>query len=86
MSAYIEKSFCKGVVPAGIPAFNYERREQLFKMMGTGESVKVVYGPSGYGKTALCASFVNSLQNFRDTIWFDCMSPCFKRDLRNHHM
>ena len=83
MSSFIEKSFCKGVVPAGVPAFNYDRREQLVKMLGTNELVRVVMAPSGYGKSALCASFANTKQGFRKTAWVDCMSPCFIRDLCN---
>ena len=83
MSTYIDKSFCRGVVPAGIPAFNFERREQLVKMLGTDENVRVITAPSGYGKSALSASFANSKQGFKNTVWLDCLSPCFTRDLCN---
>ena len=86
MSTYIDKSFCRGVVPAGIPPFNFERREQLVKMLGTDEKVRVITAPSGYGKSALSASFVNSKQGFKNTVWMDCLSPCFTRDLTSNDM
>lgn len=86
MSAFVEKSFCRGVVPAGIPAFNYERREQLLKMMGTNESVRVLNAPSGYGKSALSASYVNSTLGFKNTVWLDCASSNFIRDLNNSEL
>ena len=86
MSSYIEKAFCRGVVPAGVPAFSHERRDQLVKMLGTSEKVRVITAPSGYGKSALSASFANTKQCFKDTVWVDCLSSCFIRDLSNNAM
>lgn len=86
MSAYVNRAFCRGVVPVGVPAFDYDRRDQLVKMLGTSEMVQVITAPSGYGKSSLCASFANSKQGFNKTVWLDCLSPCFIRDLSSHEI
>lgn len=81
MSFYIERVFCKGVVPSGIPSFNYERRELISKLLCAKDKPRAIVAPSGYGKTALCASYAQTIYSFKDTVWFDCASPCFLRDL-----
>ena len=81
MTYYVERVFCRGIIPNGLPAFNYERRELLSKLLCAKDKPRAIIAPSGYGKTALAASYAQMIYSFKNTAWFDCDSPCFLRDL-----
>ena len=86
MGFYVDRVFCKGVAPNGIPSFNYERRELISKLLCAKDKPRVIIAPSGYGKTAICASYAELIYSFKDTVWFDCASPCFLRDLDSRRL
>ncbi|MGI6045863.1 MAG: AfsR/SARP family transcriptional regulator [Eggerthellaceae bacterium] len=53
----------------------------MAKLLREREVARFLVAPSGFGKSSLAFEYAETMFSFHHVFWFDCLSPCFLRDL-----
>ena len=82
VATFIQSCACNGARPRQISKTPFVLRNRLLsRMMHDRAHVRYLLAPTGFGKTALAASYAQLVNSFEETAWVDGSNPCFLRDL-----
>ena len=84
MQDFVKESCCKGVQPKNVITNTLFTRPRLVsELLANRDKVRLLIAPPKYGKKYVCAEYAHTVFGFKNTIWIDCASPLFLRDLDN---